>query len=328
MTKVLVTDVIFENLDRERAVLSEIGADLILAPDNSEETLTKLCRDVDGVMANRSTMSAPVINAMERCKVISVYGIGTDRIALDAATAKGILVVNLPGFCAEEVSEQAIMLLLAAARKLVFQNNGTKTRAIPYSHVGVLPISRLAGKTLGIVGLGHIGRAVARKAQGIGMGVIAYDPYASAAAAADLGVQLVGLDDLLQKADHVSLHLPLSAQTLKLIGEKQLRMMKATACLINTSRGKLVDEEALYRALREGWIAGAGLDVVWDDPPSDHELQTLFKLDNVTVTPHTGWYSEESILYMQTNVARNVVLVLTGQQPINIVNPAALQRRG
>lgn len=322
--KVFILDDVFPSHKRELAVLAEIHADVtILREWMPDEALIERCREADAVMLNRPfTVSRALIFGLPNLKVISVYGIGTDGVDIPAATERKIPVTNLPGYCAEDVSEHAIMLLLAASRKLIPQNNQVKSREVGWTQKPFEPIYRLAGKTLGLVGLGSIGRATARKAQGLGMKVICYDPYISPAVAQELHVEMVpSLEELFKRADHISIHVGLSAETEGMINASLLRLLKPTATLVNTSRGRIVDQDALVQALRERWIAAAGLDVVREDPPSEETYATLLSLPNVVVTPHSAWYTEESVEILQTNCARNVVLVLTGQRPINTVNP-------
>jgi D-3-phosphoglycerate dehydrogenase / 2-oxoglutarate reductase len=320
--KAFILDDVFASHDIEQRILAEADAEIIeFSAYMPDEQLIPACRDADALLLNRPfSLSRALIQGLPRLKVISVYGIGLDGVDIPAATERKIPVANLPGFCAEDVSEQAIMLLLAASRKLVAQNNGVKSRDPGWTAIPFKPIYRLTGKTLGLVGIGSIGRATARKAQGLGMTVIAYDPYASPAAAEEMQVELVGLEDLFRRADHVSLHVGVTPETTGMINASLLRLMKPTATLVNTSRGKIVNQDDLVTALREGWIGAAGLDVVREDPPSEETYQTLLSLPNVTITPHTAWYTEESIDVLQTDCARNAARVLMGERPVTTVN--------
>lgn len=324
MTRYLafVLDDVFASHEREAAVLAEAGAGIVELKENMpDDRLIATCRDADAILFNRPfSISGDLIRGLPRLKIISLYGIGLDGVDISAATARKIPVSNLPGFCAEDVSEQAIMLLLAASRKLVAQNNGVKDRDPGWTTVPFQPIYRLTGKVLGLVGIGSIGRATARKAQGLGMTVIAYDPYAPPALAKELDVELVELGDLFRRADHVSLHVGVTPETTGMVNASLLKLMKPTATLVNTSRGKIVNQDDLVTALKEGWIAAAGLDVVREDPPSEETYQTLLSLPNVTITPHTAWYTEESIEVLQTDCARNAALVLMGKRPMTTVN--------
>jgi D-3-phosphoglycerate dehydrogenase len=321
--KVYILDDVFPSYERELKVLAEVGAEAVnLKQPAPDAELVSACRDADALMVNRpfNIISRQLIFGLPKLKVISVYGIGTDGIDLAAATERKIPVANLPGFCAEDVSEQAIMLLLAASRKLIEQNNKVKSREVGWTQQPFKPIYRLAGKTLGLIGLGSIGRAMARKAQGLGMKVICYDPYLPPAVAAELNVELVSLEDAFRRSDHVSIHVGLTPETTGMIDARLLRLMKPTSTLVNTSRGKIVNQDDLVRALKESWIGAAGLDVVREDPPSEETYQTLIALPNVVITPHSAWYTEESVAILQTDTARNVALVLAGGRPMNTVN--------
>ena len=320
--KVYILQDLFPSYAREKAALAEADAEgIVVNPWISDDELIETIGDAEGVLTDRRPFTRKIVFGLPRLKIISVYGIGTEAVDIVAATERRIPVANLPGFCAEDVSEHAITLLLAASRKLVPQNNMVKSREVGWTQVPFQPIYRLAGKTLGLVGLGSIGQATARKAQGLGMKTIAYDPYVAPALANKMGVALVSLQELFQSADHVSIHVGLSRETEGMIDDALLRMLKPTATLVNTSRGKIVNQDALVAALREKSIAAAGVDVVREDPPSEETYAELLSLPNVVVTPHTAWYSEESIKTLQVDCARNAALVLRGERPMHTVNP-------
>jgi D-3-phosphoglycerate dehydrogenase / 2-oxoglutarate reductase len=320
--KVYILDGMFPSHERELAVLSEVGADVeVLRESRPDAELIEACRDANALMLNRPFhVSGELIRGLPGLKIISGYGIGTDGIDIPAATERKIPVANLPGFCAEDVSEQAIMLLLAASRKLIQQNNKVKSREVGWTQAPFQPIYRLTGKVLGLVGLGSIGKATARKAQGLGMSVLCYDPYVPPTVVKELNVELVGLEELFRRADHISIHVGVTPETTGMVNAKLLRLMKPTSTLVNTSRGKIVNQDDLVMALREGWIGAAGLDVVREDPPSEETYSTLIALPNVVITPHSAWYTEESVGILQRDCARNVALVLSGQRPMNTVN--------
>jgi len=320
--KAFILDDVFSSHEREERILAEADAEIVVLTDYiPDEQLIPACREADAILLNRPfSISRELVEGLPRLKIISLYGIGLDGVDIPAATERKVAVSNLPGFCAEDVSEQAIMLLLAASRKLVAQNNGVKSRDPGWVTAPFQPIYRLTGKVLGLVGIGSIGRAVACKAQGLGMTVIAYDPYISPAAAAEMDVELVELEALFQRADHVSLHVGVTPETTGMINASLLKLMKPTSTLVNTSRGKIVNQDDLVTALKEGWIGAAGLDVVREDPPSEETYHTLLSLPNVTITPHTAWYTEESIEVLQTDCARNAALVLQGKRPMTTVN--------
>jgi len=266
-------------------------------------------------------ITRPVIEAMTRCKVISRYGIGVDSVDLQAASEHGIIVANVPDYCFEEVSNHTLACLLALNRRIVTQN--------AWVHAGKWGLppgdptpARLSKQTVGVVGLGNIGREVARKVQTFGVRVLGHDPFVSAEKAAALGVQLVGLDDLMRQADYVCLHCPLTPETRHLIGAAQLALMKPSAYLINMSRGPVVDQRALAQALAAKQLAGAALDVLEQEPPAADE--PLLAMDNVILLPHSASVSDEATVQLRRETARNVVEVLQGRLPRSIVNRAAL----
>jgi D-3-phosphoglycerate dehydrogenase / 2-oxoglutarate reductase len=319
--KAYILDDLFPTYEREHAVLATADAEgIVTDPKLPEAELVSRIADADAVLVNRCHITRNVVFGLPKLKIISLYGIGTDGVDIPAATERKIPVANLPGFCAEDVSEVAIMLLLAASRKLLAQNSMVKSREVGWVQGPFKPIYRVAGKTLGLVGLGSIGRAVARKAQGLGMKVIVYDPYVSPQVAEQLGVGLVGLEELFRSADHVSLHVGVTPETTGMINAGLLRLLKPTSTLVNTSRGKIVNQDDLVTVLKEGWIGAAGLDVVREDPPSEETYASLISLPNVVITPHTAWYTEESQVVLQTDCARNVALVLGGSRPMTTVN--------
>jgi D-3-phosphoglycerate dehydrogenase len=263
-----------------------------------------------------------VLDAAPRCLVIARYGVGVDNIPVARATELGILVANVPDFCVEEVSDHTLALLLASARRIV--TFARSTRAGTWDLLGLgRGLPRLRGQRLGIVGFGNIARTLIPKAQGLGLEVTVFTPRLPAGRDEATGVETTGdLSYLLALSDYVSLHVPATAETHGMIGEAELRAMKPTAYLINTSRGALIDEAALTRALNEGWIAGAALDVLVEEPAKP--THPLLALDNAIVTPHAGFYSEVAIAELATKAARNVAQVLSGEVPATLVNPAVV----
>jgi D-3-phosphoglycerate dehydrogenase len=319
--KVLVTDYVWPSVEPERAVLARIGAELLVAPDGDEETLAALATDADGILTCFAKVTDKVLRAAEKCVVVGRYGVGVDNIQVDTATDLGIAVTYVPDYCMDEVSDHVMALLFAWNRRIALFDRSVKTRgwgSVPLN----MRIMRLKGKKLGLIGLGRIGRAVCPKARAFGLEVLAHDPYVTAEAAAELGVTLVDLPTLLAESDFVSVHTPFTPETGNLIGEAELDMMKPTTFLINAARGPLVDEKALYSALTEGKIAGAGLDVLVDpDPSPDHPL---LRLENLIVTPHVAFFSQEALLELEERAAGEVARVLQGRMPDNLVNPSVL----
>ena len=320
--KVLITDYVWPDVEVERRILSEVGAKVVVSPSGAERDLVRLAVDVDAIMTCFAQVTPAVVRAAERCVHIARYGIGVDNIAVDVATELGIVVTNVPAFCVHEVAEHTLALLLACARKVTRYDRAIRSGRWDLQ-VGK-PLFRLSGSTLGIVGFGKIGRALAGKAGGLGLRILVHDPYAAAAEFGDLPVEPCDLDELLRRSDFVSLHAPLTGDTRAMIGEAELRKMKPSAYLVNTSRGALIDLPALERALREGWIAGAGLDVLPQEPPPADS--PLLSLDNVVLTCHAAFYSEQSLAELQSSAAREVARVLGGQLPTNLVNPQVLER--
>ena len=319
--KVLTTDYVWPSVEPEREVLGAAGIELCVAPDGNEATLVSMVRDVDGILTCFAQVTENVVRAAEKCVVIGRYGVGVDNIAVDVATELGIAVTYVPDYCVDEVSDHVMALLLAWNRRIVPLDRSVRTGGWGSLGLG-MRMMRLRGKTLGVVGFGRIGRAVCAKALAFGFDVLTSDPYLSANVAQKHGARMVDMPSLLRASDFVTLHSPLTPETTNLIGRAELEMMKSEAFLINAARGPLIDEAALHEALTSGAIAGAGLDVMVDAvPPPDHPL---LKLDNVLVTPHTAFFSQEATLELEQRAAGEVVSVLQGRMPDNLVNPAVL----
>ena len=318
---VVMTDYAWPSVEPERGVLAKIGAELIVAETGAEDELVVLAPQADGILTCWEQTTTAVIRAAERCQVIGRCGIGLDNIDVETATALGIVVTNVPAYCIDEVSDHALALLLACARKIsIFDReakNGNWSR-----DVGP-PVHRIRGKTLGIIGFGKIGKAIVPKAKALGLDVIAFSPSLSGQTAQSHDVGKVDLPELLMRCDFITIHAPLKAETEKILGEKEFRQMKETAYVINTSRGGIIDTAALYKAVDEGWIAGAGLDVLAEEPPIPDE--PLLKLDNVIITPHAAFASEESTYDLEVSAARAVADVLIGKIPESVVNPEVLK---
>ena len=317
--RVLVTDYAWESLDIERGILSEVGAELVVASPEQDELIEQAAA-TDAILTNWRRVPPEALDAASRCLVVSRYGVGVDNIPVDRATELGIIVTNVPSFCLDEVSDHTMALLLACARRIVTFADSTAAGEWRLLELG-RGLPRLRGQVLGLVGFGAIAQAIAPKARAFGLEVLAYTPRLRPGTRD--GVETTDdLRALLARADYVSLHAPASPETRGMIGEAELRQMKPTAYLINTSRGALIDEDALRRAVSEGWIAGAGLDVLGQEPPPpDHPL---LGLAGIVVTPHAAFYSEASIAELQHSAARNVAAVLRGEVPATAVNRAVL----
>ena len=320
--KVVITDHVWPTTDPERAVLEAGGAEVVVAPDGNEQTLIDLCRDADAIMTCFAQVTENVVRAAERCQVIGRFGVGVDNIAVDTATELGIAVTYVPDYCVDEVSDHVMALLHAWNRRIVLFDRAVKERG--WDSQGLtMRMMRLRGKTIGIVGFGRIGQAVAKKADAFGLRILAADPVVSPATVESLGGTLVELPELLRQSDFVSLHAPLTSETRNLIGSEELALMKPESFLINAARGPLIDENALYRALIDGTIGGAGLDVMVDNVPSDDH--PLLSLDNIIITPHVAFFSQESTLELEQRAAGEVVRVMQGEMPDNLVNVSVLQ---
>ncbi|EFL28326.1 D-3-phosphoglycerate dehydrogenase [Streptomyces himastatinicus ATCC 53653] len=316
MFTVVVTDYEFADLEPERQVLEAAGLNLVPAQARTEDELIEICADADAVINQYAPVTAEVIRNLNRCQVISRYGIGLNTIDVPAATAEGIAVANVPDGSLEEVSDHAAAQILTLARGL--HRYDAAIRRGTWDYTVAKPLRRLRGRTLGLVGFGRIPQRLAEKMGGFGMTLLAHDPFADASRAAALGVRLVDLDTLCRESDVVSVHAPLTADTEGMIGPGQFAAMKPTACLVNTARGPVVDETALIDALRSGRIAGAALDVFAHEPIGPDS--PLARCENVVLTPHTAWYSEDSEIEIRTKTARNVVEVAQGRLPTYLVN--------
>jgi D-3-phosphoglycerate dehydrogenase / 2-oxoglutarate reductase len=319
---VLIADYDFGDVDVERKIIEEAGFKLIAAQCKSEEEVIQLGRDVDGVITQYAPVGAKAIAAFTRCRVIARYGTGVDIVNVDAATQRGIQVTNAPNeWCADEVADHAVTLWLAAARKITKYDRATRNGEWKWQ-TGQ-PIGRLRGRVFGLLSFGSIARSVAEKAQGFGVEVWAHDPFMPADEIRARGVRPVSLDELVEGSDYLVIQSPLTTETRGLFDEEMLKRMKRSAILVNTARGPIVEDRALYRALTEGWIAGAALDDLEEEPAKVRDWKPnnpLFGLDNVIITPHAAYYSEESIGAVRQIAAGEVIRVLSGLQPLSPVN--------
>lgn len=277
------------------------------------EELVPLIEEADGCIAGVDDLNASVIHSARRLKVIASYGVGVDRIDIEAARSRDIVVTNSPGTNSVAVAELTLSLILSLARKIIYGNNEVKRGGWP-----LLDGVGIRGKTVGIVGLGAIGREVCQRLAGFDCRLLATDPYADAAVARRLKVRLVSLDDLLASSDFVSLHLPATSSTRGMVDRRFIGRMKRSAFLINTARGDLIDEAVLAGALENGEIAGAALDCLSEEPPSKDN--PLVKSERVIVTPHTGSSTDEALNLMGWTALRNCLAVLKGEEPPNRVS--------
>jgi D-3-phosphoglycerate dehydrogenase len=301
----------------EHAAIGQAGGELVLGNCGSEEEVIAKAAEAEIVLVSWSRFVTPgVMDALPHLRLIARWGVGYDMIDADAATERGNAVVNTPTSCVEEVAEHAIALLLACGRGLVWSHE--RMRAGGYVFPS-FPIRRISGQTLGVVGCGRIGSKVARRAIGLGLRVIAYDKYRPDRELRELGVEPRSFDDVLASADYVSLHVPLDRTTRHLIDAAALAKMRPEAYLVNTSRGAVIDQEALVAALRAGRLAGAGIDVFEQEPlPADHPLRSL---EHVVLTPHVAAWSEDSIDLLRREMCDNVAVWIETEWNPKIVNP-------
>jgi D-3-phosphoglycerate dehydrogenase len=297
----------------EEEVLGELGADVIKYERcATEEALIAACHDADGIINVFEPFSRRVIEKLSNCKIISKVGIGLDGTDIDAATEHGIVLTNVPDYCVEEVSDHAMALLLACSRKLFRMNEvvvkGGLNWWIRKARDPLVPMLALREQTLGLVGFGKIAHSLVPKAKSFGLKIMAYDPWLAHGEIERNGVTPVSFDRLLQKSDFVSIHVPVKKDTYHMFGEAQFRNMKPTAYLINTARGGVVDEQALHTAVSRHWIAGAGLDVMEEEPPSPNN--PLLHLNNVIITPHNASYSETAYWKLRREPVDEVARVL------------------
>jgi D-3-phosphoglycerate dehydrogenase len=311
--KALLTDYAWPDLEIERKILGEAGVELVVAKDKDPASLAELARNCDAIMTNWAKVPEAVIAAATNCRIVCRLGIGLDNIDVAAATRRNIPVTNIPDYCLIEVAEHALALVLALARKVAFYHQQTKAARYVLQEGPLL--RRIEGQTLGIVGLGNIGRKLAEKAVPLGLRVLATSRNRRDAMP---GVQFVEFEELLGKSDYVSLHLPLTPETKHLMASEQFARMRPSAYLINTARGGLIDTAALTRALADGRLAGAALDVQDPEPPD--LSQPPYNDARVIVTPHAAFVSQESLANLRTRVAQQVVDRLQGRRPENIVN--------
>jgi len=303
----------------EGDMLAAAGARWMTGQYRRPEAIVEVARDADVVMIQslRPLIGRPVIEQLERCRCIVRVGIGYDSVDVAAATERGMMVCNVPDYCVEEVADHALSLLLAGVRHIARQDRWV--RAGRWDRTGAKPTRRLRENVLGLVAFGRTARALAEKARGIVRTLLAFDPYVPQEVADAYGVKVVELDELLKRSDLVSVHAPLTEATCHLLGEREFNLMKPGVVLVNTSRGPVIDEAALARALREGPLGAAGLDVLEHEPPGPD--CPLLGLDNVTITPHVAAYAEESVGDLYRGACQIAIDVIEGRWPPSVVNP-------
>ena len=309
---IAVTDSAFPSLDAAVGALKRVNPEIRMSKSASPEDILTVARDADAILVTYAKLSGELLRQLKCCKVIGRFGLGVDNIDIPVATELGITVTYVPDYCMQEVSDHAMALLLALVRKIPLSNKLVQARR--WEVPAVVPIHRLAGRILGLVGFGNIPRVLAPKAKAFGLRVVAHDPYIPQELFAAAGVEGVSFARLVEVSDFVSIHAPLLPATRGLFNAEVFRRMKKGAFLVNTARGPLVDELALVQALDSGHLGGAALDVTAVEPIANDS--PLLGRDNVILSPHTAFYSVEALNELQTKCATDVARVLCGEKPV------------
>src|SRR5476651_161996 len=309
---IAVTDSVFPTLDPAKAALATLNPTFLMSKSANADDILAVAKDADAILVTYAKLTREILTQLTKCKAIGRFGLGVDNIDLPTAKEKGIAVNYVPDYCIREVSDHAMALLLALIRKIPLSNKLVQSGR--WEMPAVVPIRRIEGTVLGLVGFGHIPRLVAPKAQAFGIKVIAYDPYIKPDVFKAKKVESVDFDTLLKSSDYVSVHAPLMPATRGLMNAEVLGKMKKGAYIVNTARGPLIDEPALIAALDSGHLGGAGLDVVTAEPLAKDSA--LLGRDNVILSPHTGFYSIEALEELQTKCAADVARVLSGEKAI------------
>jgi D-3-phosphoglycerate dehydrogenase len=309
---IAVTDTVFPSLDPAKAALARLNPTYRMSKSVNAKDIVAVAKDADAVLVTYAKLTRDVLMQLTRCRAIGRFGLGVDNIDLPTAKEKGIAVNYVPDYCIREVSDHAMALLLALIRKIPLSNKLVQSGR--WEMPAVVPIRRIEGTVLGLIGFGHIPRLVAPKAQAFGMKVISYDPFAKPEAFKAAAVESVDLDTLLKTSDYVSVHAPLLQATRGMLNAAAFGKMKKGAYVVNTARGPLIDEPALVAALDSGQVGGAGLDVVAAEPLAKDS--PLLGRDNVIISPHTAFYSIEALNELQTKCATDVARVLSGEKAV------------
>ena len=310
--------------DFEMEYLSTVDAEIVEFEASSEGEFIEQVKDCDALIARGDRVTANIIDNLQNCKIIALGSVGADTVDVGAATARNIPVTNVPDTFIEEVADHTMMLLLATFRRLTLMDKYTRDERWGQGRPYLNQFPRLFGQTLGFVSFGHVARATAIRAQPFGLRMLAFDPYIEELTITSYGVEPVSLDEVLERSDFVSMHAPATSEVHHMLTERHFRMMKPTALFINNGRGPTVDEAALIKALEEGWIAGAGLDVTEIEPPEPDN--PLLKMENVILTPHVASASSRMSPEARRRVGQEISLVLSGRWPRTCVNPTVLNK--
>jgi D-3-phosphoglycerate dehydrogenase len=318
---VVLTDYGWPDLSVEHGIFSPLGINFTAAQCKNEDDVLRLAENADAIITGYAPLSSKVIRFLRRCKIISMNGAGFDNVNVEAATDEGILLVNCPDYCFEEVADHAMAMILSCARGLFQYDRRIRNKIWDYKSAG--PRERIRDSVLGLIGFGRVAQAVAARAKSFGMRVVASDPFIPDEFIKAQGVRPVTKQETLAAADYLSIHVPLTKDTHKAIAAEELSCMKRSAFVINASRGPVIDENALYEALKSGIVRGAALDVLEEEPPDFDN--PLLSLDNVLVTPHAAFYSEDAMSEVRSRSAQEVVKVFKGELPAHIVNGRVLE---
>ena len=309
----------------EREALDPIGAQIVEVPAKTEEEFIEAAKDADAVIARNRRITATIIKGLRNVRVIGLGSVGADTVDVDAATEAGIVVTNVPDVFIDEVADHTMAMFLAAHRRLRLMHQLTVEGKWGQGRPHFKDIPRLYGQTIGLISFGNVAKAVARRCHAFGLRVISYDPYLSELEMTSVGVEPVtSLVEMCQRSDFISMHAPLNAETRHLMSEREFKSMKKSAIFVNNGRGPTVDEEALIKALKQGWIAGAALDV-FEQEPVDTE-NPLLHMENVIVTPHIASATARMAPETRRRLGREIATVLQGKWPRSAVNPGVLPK--
>lgn len=308
----------------EMESLASVGAEIEEIDAKTEDEFIQAAKDADAVIARGRRVSAKIISGLEKCKIIALGSVGADSVDVGAATDQGIPVTNVPDTFIEEVADHTMMMILATFRRVTTMDRYVRDGRWFEGRPLLARYPRLMGQTLGFVAFGHVSRATAARARAFGVHMIAYDPYIEELSMSDYGVEPVGLSELLERSDIVTMHAPSTTDAHHMLSEEHFRLMKRNALFINNGRGPTVDEDALIKALQEEWIAGAGLDVLETEPPDPEN--PLLHMDNVVLTPHVASASARMGPETRRRVGQEIALVLSGRWPRTCVNPSVLEK--
>lgn len=318
---VVLTDNVWPDLSIEYGIFSTRGIGFVATHCLSEEEVIRAAGQAEGIITIHAPITEKVIRSLKRCRVISVSGSGYNNVDVDAATRAGILLVNCPDYCVEEVADHTMALILSCARGVFLFDRRVRENIWDFKSAGDLV--RIRDSVLGLIGFGRVSRAITERAKGFGLKVLAFDPFVPNHVFREAGVQRAGVHEILTVSDYVSIHTTLNPDTVDMISAHELSMMKSSAFLVNVSRGGIVNEAALYEALSQGIIRGAALDVLEREPPDfSHSLASL---ENVLITPHAAFYSEEAMEEVRVRSAQAIVKVYNRAWPDNIINESILQ---